>query len=413
MPSSSPQAQPQKLSRQEVKTWYRAVLGLFFASGLVVSALLTRLPDLAQGLGLTSGPLGLLLLGMTLGSFCAVSFSGTIVARFGAIRSIAAAYTVTVSGMLLIGVGVQQASLMLTLLGLILQGLGSAISNVASNVQGAANERALGRYVTPIMHGFFSIGTVVGAAAGTLDAHLGLPFWLHMTYLALIVALLVIFSLRLCQDENYGQTTAENKSQQASYRVRDAWRDKQTILIGLFVLGVALAEGSANDWVALALVQDYGADGSLASLGYFTFVLAMTLGRFGGTALLNRFGRVPVLRFTSSLALIGLALFVLAPTLPLGFVGLVLWGLGASLGFPTGMSAASDDPAKAAVRVSVVSTIGYAAFLGGPPLLGLLGEHFGVRNGLAAVLLFLLLSLLLTGQLEPKEAKRPLKSQRL
>lgn len=413
MPSSSLQAQPQKLSRQEVRIWYRAVLGLFFASGLVVSALLTRLPDLAQGLGLSSGPLGLLLLGMTLGSFCAVSFSGAIVARFGAIRSIAAAYTVTVSGMLLIGAGVHRSSLLLTLLGLILQGLGSAISNVASNVQGAANERALGRYVTPIMHGFFSIGTVVGAAAGTLDALLGLPFWLHMTYLALIVALLVIFSLRLCQDENYGQATVESREQQTSYRVRDAWRDKQTILIGLFVLGMALAEGSANDWVALALVQDYGADGSLASLGYFSFVLAMTLGRFGGTALLNRFGRVPVLRLTSSLALIGLALFILAPNLPLGFTGLVIWGLGASLGFPTGMSAASDDPAKAAVRVSVVSTIGYAAFLGGPPLLGLLGEHFGVRNGLAAVLLFVLLSLLLTGQLESKEPGRPLKSQRL
>ena len=57
--------------------------------------------------------------------------------------------------------------------------------------------------------------------------------------------------------------------------------------------------------------------------------------------------------------------------------GILVWGLGASLGFPVGMSAAADDPSRAAARVSVVATIGYAAFLAGPPLLGLLGDQIG------------------------------------
>ncbi|WP_237188811.1 MFS transporter [Rothia nasimurium] len=398
MPSSSSTARTQ-LSDRQIKTWYRAVLGLFFASGLVVSALLTRLPDVANGLGVSSGPMGLLLLGMTIGSFCAVSFSGALVARHGAIRCIAAAYTTTVTGMILIGLGVHLTNVPVTLLGLMLQGLGSAVSNVASNVQGVANERALGRYVTPIMHGFFSIGTVIGAAIGTLDTRLGVPFAIHMLYFALAVAALVLISLKLCHSEHYGQDDTQAIAAVGSYRVRDAWRDKHTILIGLFVLGMALAEGSANDWVALALTHDYGTSNTIGSLGYFTFVVAMMAGRFGGTTLLNRYGRIPVLRATCTLAILGLAIFILAPTVPLGFIGLVLWGLGASLGFPTGMSAASDDPLKAAVRVSVVSTIGYAAFLGGPPLLGLLGEHFGIRNGLIVVLVFVAVSLVLTSRL--------------
>ena len=66
-------------------------------------------------------------------------------------------------------------------------------------------------------------------------------------------------------------------------------------------------------------------------------------------------------------------------------VGIVVWGLGASLGFPVGMSAAADDPARAAARVSVVSTIGYAAFLAGPPLLGQLGDRVGTLESLLAV----------------------------
>ncbi|MFW0110936.1 MFS transporter [Rothia sp. P5766] len=411
MPTSS--TVPYQLTDTQIRTWYRAVLSLFFASGLVVSALLTRLPDLATGLNLSSGPMGLLLLGMTAGSFCAVSFSGALVARFGAIRCIAAAYATTVTGMALIGCGVYYMSVPMTLVGLSLQGLGSAVSNVASNVQGVANERALGRYVTPIMHGFFSIGTVMGAALGALGTQLGLPFVAHMMSYAVVVAALVAFSLTRCQTENYGQDDTKALATLGAYKVRDAWRDKHTILIGLFVLGVALAEGSANDWVALALTHDYGTSKTIGSLGYFTFVVAMMVGRFGGTALLNRYGRVLILRITCSLAIAGLSLFIFAPKVQVGFVGLLIWGLGASLGFPTGMSAASDDPMKAAVRVSVVSTIGYTAFLGGPPLLGLLGEHFGIRKGLIAVLIFVLLSLVLTSQLTPRKDRDELLAIRI
>ena len=66
-------------------------------------------------------------------------------------------------------------------------------------------------------------------------------------------------------------------------------------------------------------------------------------------------------------------------------LGIVIWGLGASLGFPVGMSAAADDPLRAARRVSVVSTIGYTAFLAGPPLLGLLADHVGTLETLLVI----------------------------
>jgi cyanate permease len=69
----------------------------------------------------------------------------------------------------------------------------------------------------------------------------------------------------------------------------------------------------------------------------------------------------------------------------LAFVGAAIWGVGASLGFPVGMSAAADDPSRAPMRISVVATIGYTAFLAGPPLLGFLGDHFGVLQALLVV----------------------------
>ena len=64
-----------------------------------------------------------------------------------------------------------------------------------------------------------------------------------------------------------------------------------------------------------------------------------------------------------------------SPTTPVAFAGLLLWGAGTALGFPVGISAAADDPRAAAGRVGVVSSIGYWAFLGGPPLIGYLGDQ--------------------------------------
>ena len=111
----------------------------------------------------------------------------------------------------------------------------------------------------------------------------------------------------------------------------------------------------------------------------------MTGMRWFATALLDRFGRVAVLRLCAGLSIVGLAVFGLVGPLPLALVGVVVWGAGAAVGFPVGMSAASDDPLHAAQRVAVVSTIGYSAFLAGPPMLGLLAQHLGYRHALLVI----------------------------
>jgi cyanate permease len=93
----------------------------------------------------------------------------------------------------------------------------------------------------------------------------------------------------------------------------------------------------------------------------------------------------------------GIILFVFGPWLPLIFLGGALWGVGVSVGFPVGMSAAADDPELAAVRVSVISSIAYVGFLVGPPFVGLLGDQFDILRALMSVLVALLFALLLAG----------------
>src|SRR5674476_465455 len=109
----------------------------------------------------------------------------------------------------------------------------------------------------------------------------------------------------------------------------------------------ALTEGSANDWVSLAVVDGFGTSNAVGAVAFAVFVTAMTGMRLLGTDLLDRWGRVLVLRLCAALSLVGLLVFALAPTLWLAAIGVVAWGMGAALGFPVGMSAAADDPRRA------------------------------------------------------------------
>lgn len=135
----------------------------------------------------------------------------------------------------------------------------------------------------------------------------------------------------------------------------------------------------------MALVDGYETNEGVGAIGYGVFVTAMTLTRLLSGDLILRMGRVFMIRASAISALVGVLLFAFGNNLPLAFVALAIWGMGVALTFPLAMSAASDDPVHAATRVSVVSTIGYGAFLGGPPLLGLLAEVIGLLPALGSI----------------------------
>lgn len=170
------------------------------------------------------------------------------------------------------------------------------------------------------------------------------------------------------------------------------WRSGGTmrlVLIGLIVLAMAFAEGSANDWLPLLMVDGHGTSATAGSLTFMLFAVAMTTGRFTGGPLLVRYGPAAVVRASALVAAVGVALVVFSDNALLAGAAVVLWGLGASLGFPVTISAAGEGARNASARVAAVSTAGYAAFLVGPPSLGFLADHVGLRNAMVVVLVLL------------------------
>ncbi|GAA2622053.1 MFS transporter [Paractinoplanes durhamensis] len=375
-----------------------AVAATFATNGLAYAGWLARAPAVRADLHLSAAGFGLLLLCISAAAIASIPLAGPLVQRFGPARAILLGSTSMVIGLAGLGTGTLTGSVPVAAAGLVLVGAGNSAWDVAMNVEGADVERRLGRTIMPRFHAGFSLGTVLGAGASALAAACGLPIWAQLYLTAALAASVTFPTVRMFLPHH-----PIPPGHRPAMSVGQAWREPRTVLIGLIMLGFGFAEGTANDWLAISLVDGYGASETIGAVGYGSFVVAMTLSRLFGGYAIERWGRVAVLRGTVAAGITGLLLVVSGLGVPVALLGGLLWGAGSSLGFPVGMSAAADDPARAAIRVSVAGSIGYGAFLAGPPLIGLLAQHLGVLNAILCALVALAIGLFASG------AARPLK----
>lgn len=380
-------------TRPSLAAWRLAVFAVFAINGLAMATWFARTPAVRDALDVRTDEFGILIMGMAGGSIVGLLASSHIIARIGSRTTILVALLTSLGALALMGLGAATLqSFAVTFIGLAVFGAASGLTDVAMNVEGAGVEQAQGRSIMPWFHASWSLGTITGAgiAAGVSALSIGVDA--HTAVMAIVLGIAALIVVRYLPKNRAlpGLDDDGDGPARTTFAERmGIWREPRTLLIGLIVLGMAFAEGSANDWLALAIVDDRGADEATGALAFTLFAVAMTAGRIGGVWVLDRFGRVPVLRASALLAIAGLALLITVDNPIAAGIGIVAWGLGASLGFPVGMSAAADDPAKAAARVSAVATVGYFAFLVGPPLIGFLGEAVGLLTAFWVVLVLI------------------------
>jgi MFS family permease len=379
--------------------WRNAVFVIFGLAGIGLSSWVSRVPAVRDYLHASSSEMGLLLLGLSAGSILGFILSSRVVTTLGAKDSIFVCLCVAAGGLTIVGVSsAVLGSYPLVFFGLAVFGVGTCICNVAINVEAAAIERAVGRAIMPMFHAVYSIGAVVGVGLGALASAVHLSVAIHLG----IVTALIVGSAAIAMRHFPAPEVVRHGPVERTATVSDAartpavWHERRTIMIGLLVLGMSFASGAANDWIALAMVDGHDVSNTAGALVYGAFIAATTLGRIGGVRLLDRYGRVRVIRGSVVLAMVGLALFIFVPSPVFAVVGAVLWGLGTALSFPIGMSAAADDPLRAPARISAVAAVGYGAALIGPPSIGLLGEHLGSLHALILVFAFIAMSALVS-----------------
>jgi MFS family permease len=333
-------------------------------------------------MNLDAASVGLLLLLLACGGLLALPLAGPFVARVGPRRAVSVVAVLVGAGLGAVACGFALSPPVL-LVGLFVLGTATGFWDVAVTVHAAALERRLRRVLMPRFFAGFSLGTVVGACLGALMTALHVPVGLHVGTVALLVTLLAPAAVRGFLP-GPAPTALPSREKAAGPGTR-AWGDPRTVALGLVALAFTLAEGAGSNWIGLTVIDRHHATAAVGTLAYAAFLAALALGRLLGPPIVDRLGRAGALRAAAGAACLGVALFATGPGLWACFAGALLWGAGAALGFPLGLSAGSDDPARAAARVGAITSIGYCGFACGPPLIGALADRTGLAPALLAV----------------------------
>lgn len=370
-----------------------AVLVVFASAGFVMGQALARLPAVRDALGADKAQLGLALMGMGLGSLLAMPFTGRLVDRFGSRRVVLAAVVLGCLGWASVAV---VPSVPLLLVALVLTGMNVGVWDVAMNIQGTHVEQSRGRSLMPFFHAAFSGGAVLGAGAGALAAWWGVGL-VQLPLLALVAMVAGLWGASRFVPEPVEEPAGGEQPVRRGLT-------RTELLIGVICLAGALAEGSANDWLALLLVDVHGAPAAFGALALTAFNLTMMIGRLLGGPAIDRFGRGTVVRVGGVLAGCAILVVTLSSSLTLALLGGLVWGLGVASIFPAAMSAAGEVPGRGNRAITVVSTIAYGAFLFGAPTIGLLAEQVGLDRALFLVVAILAVMVLLAPVMRERRA---------
>nr|WP_144712995.1 MFS transporter [Curtobacterium pusillum] len=368
-------------------------------TGFGIASWITRTPAVRDELGASIETMGIVLLGLSVGSMIGILSAGVLVRRLGTRPLIVLGGALPVVGMLLVAVLAPAQLAVGVWAGLFCIGFGCGLAEIGLNVEAAAVERQLSRPVVPVLHACFSLGTVLGGATGIALTAARTPVIVHLLVATAVMAGLAVFAAVNLRpvDRATPESTTTPASASATALVAPRLRSVltlQVLLIAVITLAMAFAEGAASDWLPLLMTTDHDAPEAVGSLVFTGFALAMFVGRIAGTPLVARFGRVAVIRVCAAVGAVGVLLVVVSPNPVLAAAAAGVWGLGIALGFPLAISAAGDHPTDGDRRVSVVATAGYVAFLAGPPALGFLGEHLGLQTAMLVPAALLVAALL-------------------
>ncbi|HEV8503603.1 MAG TPA: MFS transporter [Casimicrobiaceae bacterium] len=350
----------------------------FLALGIIAGSWGAHIPSVKARYSLSEATLSLVLLAVACGALSSLFVAGRIIGRLGA-RNVAALAALAMS--VLLGGALALPGVAALLPAMATLGAAMSLFDVAINTEGSMLETLGGRPVMSNLHGMFSVGGMLGAsiAAVLLDLQVA-----PRTQLAVVcggIAIVAVIASR-------GMLDTHASGDDAAAQARFAWPKGVLLFIGLLILAGMTAEGIMYDWCVLYLRQEVAMAPPQAALGYATFSAAMALSRFGGDALRARWTDTLLLRTGAVLAAIAMTIVLLSAHAVVALIGFALVGAGLAPVAPILFNAASSVPGVSrAAGIAAVTSIGYAGFLIGPPLIGGIATASSLSVALGVVVL--------------------------
>jgi MFS family permease len=374
------------------------VFGAFFVYSFCMGSIFPRLPDIQSAMGVGEGALGLALIGSALGTLISLTFAGRFVEAIGYRRVLLVAIPLL---SVCYAIASWANSPLAFFLLLVPVGLTIGCIEIIVNVEADRVEHALGRRIMSRAHAFWSLGFFAAGLVGSLIAQTGLEVHLHLMIMIPVIILATLLVLGRFEPAAHRAGTSSEEAPRLA---------KPTMSIMALVavcISAMLMEGAGIDWSAIYMRNIFGAEPFWAGLAVATVAGSQGVARFFADSFVERFGPVTVARTLLIVLGAGVLCAFFAPAAWVAYLGFALIGVGSSALFPLAMSAAAQQTDRpAAINVAALAQFSFTAFLLGPPLLGYIGEHFGIQWVFGVGFPLVLLGLATAHTLSPKPALR-------
>ncbi|MER8915626.1 MFS transporter [Mesorhizobium sp. M0761] len=356
-----------------------------------------RLPDIKHAMGIGDGTLGLSLIGTPIGTLTALTLAAPILERIGFRRALLGLVPLlsVVFAIAVHAPGPLALFLMLFPVGLM---IGSV--EIILNVEADRTEFLLKRRIMNRAHSFWSIGFFGAGLFGAALAHLGISPQLHLAIVVPMVATGIALFLG-------GYEPAPSRFAGNDETAPRLARPTLPILVLVAVtLSAMLMEGASIDWSAIYMRTVFDAGPFVAGFTVALFAFSQASTRFFADYFVDRHSPSVVARVLLATMAVGVLLVFFSPAPLVSMLGFALLGIGSSAIFPLAISAAAQRTDRsAAINVAALSQISFVAFLLGPPLLGFVSDHWGIRSAFGIGIPFIMLSLLTAGSLGRRVAR--------
>lgn len=354
-----------------------ATLLIFLANGSGIGAWAGTIPRLKLALQLSDTQLGVAMLAVAAGAIVSMPLAGRYGTRFPSHRVTGLAALTYGAFLVLPGQASGLAGLIAACLAF---GAVNGVMDVSMNGHASIVERVWGDAIMSSFHAAFSLGGFTGALFVSLCVRAGIG---PGTTLVIVAGWVISLGLLAA-----GVRLAAPLPPPLRHSESASGRPVRGILAGLCALTFAamFLEGSTADWAGVFLVTVAGAPVATGAAVYAGFSVAMVIGRLLGDRIVRALGRPGTLRVGALVAAAGVTLALATATRELAALGFGLVGLGVANIIPSLFSAAGRArPDAPALGVSHAATVGYTGFMIGPPLVGAVADHIGLRLSLAAL----------------------------
>lgn len=357
----------------------------FFTGGFTVASWAPLIPFVQSNLALEPFVLGILLLGLGIGSFVGMPLAGTLTQKIGARNAIALSGLLSCALLVLLAL---MPGFYFECIALLLYGVTLGCLEVSVNIYGTYLEnRQRGRLMSGL-HAAYSIGEVASAAALTALFVAGVTPLGAVSTLMLVLSVALIAVLRNI-DNHKIDSPKKAKNARTNFKFRGA-----VSVLAVICAVIFLTEGAMLDWSAIYLRDNAGVPQEASAFGYTLFVIAMAISRLVGDRLTTQLGARNVITAGVVILLATLVVLVFIPHPLAAFAALFVMGLGIANLAPILISAASRASETDSVKaITAVTTVGYGGLLAGPALIGAISSAISLQGAFLFICALLLAGL--------------------